>query len=106
MSEIYAKKCVCGAVTVDYVNEDGEQISSSIPEDLFHIYFPCAEIEEEEYHSCNYCINHYGIDLCACGSGMKVDECNEGFEVCGTPAQQIGVRQPSIIEVIAERGYF
>lgn len=41
--------------------------------------------------SCNYCVNHWGVDLCACGSGKKVNKCKEGLRECGTPMQDINV---------------
>lgn len=28
--------------------------------------------------SCNYCVNHWGTDLCVCGSGYRYDECSCG----------------------------
>ena len=28
--------------------------------------------------SCNHCVNHYGIDLCECGSGKAVGKCECG----------------------------
>ena len=36
------------------------------------------------YYGCDYCINHWGMDLCQCGSGEKVNECACG---CGLPSQ-------------------
>ena len=31
-----------------------------------------------ESYMCNHCINHWGIDLCDCGSGEKPGECSCG----------------------------
>lgn len=49
-----------------------------------------------------------GIDLCGCGSGEKVGECEESFDECkNNIASQIKFQQnKSIIEVIKERGHF
>ena len=35
-------------------------------------------------YMCDYCVNHWGMDLCKCGSGEKIRECSCG---CGLPAQ-------------------
>ena len=45
----------------------------------------------QELSACctHHCVNHYGLDLCACGSGMAPDECDFGDEVCGRPYQSI-----------------
>lgn len=29
---------------------------------------------------CNHCVNHWGIDLCECGSGARVGECECGSQ--------------------------
>jgi hypothetical protein len=34
--------------------------------------------------SCNYCVNHWGTDICQCGSGKKYQKCH------GKPAQSLG----------------
>lgn len=31
-----------------------------------------------ETYACNHCVNHWGIDLCECGSGEEVGKCNCG----------------------------
>ena len=89
--------CSCGAVTV-YI--EGENFS--MPMDKFRELFDFNEearakydppelINETPWDNCNYCVNHWGIDLCGCGSGEKVGKCNEGFEQCknSIPMQSI-----------------
>ena len=48
------------------------------------------EILPSMFVNCNHCINHWGIDLCACGSGEDFDKCEEGHSMCGKPMQVIG----------------
>lgn len=84
--ELYAKRCSCGAITV---HADKENWSMTIED--FIIKFPDLKLEKEEYGNCNYCVNHWGIDLCGCGSGEKVGECEGEFNECinHIPAQTL-----------------
>ena len=93
---MFAKKCICGAVTVTYENKQGQEVTSSMPLNLFNKHFPDAKLETEEFFACDYCINHWGIDLCGCGSGEKVGKCDGNFEECKSniPMQTIGIMQP------------
>ena len=77
-------KCECGAVTV----EDDNQ-SWSMSQSDFNTHFPDSEPDLTVF-SCNYCVNHWGIDLCACGSGENYQSCDGGFLECGTPSQTLG----------------
>jgi hypothetical protein len=43
----------------------------------------------EEVCYCNYCVNHWGLDLCGCGSGEKFGECGNGYYECQRPAQSM-----------------
>lgn len=87
----YVVACQCGAITITTV--DGEYSMS--PKTFLKRYG--FEIQNTLYSNCNHCVNHWGIDLCACGSGKPVDECDEGHDVCGTPIQSIEdkISQPS-----------
>ena len=78
--------CECGAVTVRINNND-----YSMPKEKYIELFPDRSIEDIDikYCSCNYCVNHWGIDLCGCGSGEKFGECKENFPECKNPAQDI-----------------
>jgi hypothetical protein len=51
---------------------------------------------------------HYGIDLCGCGSGKKAGKCNRGFNDCilGRASQVKETAMPSIIDGIRDRGGF
>ena len=39
--------------------------------------------------SCNHCVNHWGLDLCACGNGEDPEECDGGFAECGLCSQYV-----------------
>jgi hypothetical protein len=69
----YAKRCVCGAVTID-VNG----IDISMPYSEFKETYPDVKLEKGKYCNCNYCVNHWGTNLCKCGSGKKKGKCNCG----------------------------
>jgi len=81
--------CECGAVSI-YIN--GETFSCS--KEYFESHF---EISNGSFRShkinhfcnCNHCVNHWGLDLCACGSGEKTEECSNDFSCCGSPSQSI-----------------
>ena len=66
---VHAAVCECGAVTFDF---------SSLVERFGGTYFMC-----------NHCVNHWGLDLCACASGEPPETCDNGFPECGNPGQRI-----------------
>lgn len=41
----------------------------------------------------HHCVNHWGIDLCECGSGEPVDECSCSMT---TPSEKLSVKRPSL----------
>jgi len=75
--------CECGAITVII---EGKQYSMT--SETFEKRYG-IEIGLSLYYNCNHCVNHWGIDICACGSGEKPNECDEEFDVCGLPMQDI-----------------
>lgn len=85
----------CNAYTVT-INEE----SYSVHKDNFFKFFP--EVDEKifkksiekvifnNYSCCNWCANHWGLDICACGSGEPFETCEEYDKmVCGKPMQEI-----------------
>lgn len=77
-----ATRCECGAVTVEINGED-----YSMPAKEFRKHFKKRNLHKT--YCCNYCVNHWGIDLCGCGSGEKFGECSANFPSCSRPAQSI-----------------
>ena len=78
--------CSCGAATVEW---NGAEYCCQA--DDLEKYFPdlVGTKPEIEVGGCNYCINHWGLDLCGCGSGEKFGECTEGYEACQRRAQDL-----------------
>ena len=56
--------------------------------------FPNVDLRKivryETSFCCNHCVNHYGLDLCGCGSGEEFGKSNNGFDECKVPMQKIG----------------
>jgi len=77
---------------------DNTQVS--MPEDQFQKHFPNVDLEKDKYGCCDYCVNHWGIDLCGCGSGQKVGECDGDFYECrhNIPAQTLDDIQNFLIQ--------
>ena len=73
---IWYSRCKCGAITLGFENG----ATSSMYEDTFNGL--CIDLSDSvEYQNtfaCDHCANHYGIDLCDCGSGERVGECDCG----------------------------
>ena len=79
-------RCQCGAITLTFDNGAHSSMRESTRKKL-HISLRGARKMQTVY-CCDHCVNHYGIDLCSCGSGKKVGKCD-----CGStePMQQLGV---------------
>lgn len=85
--------CVCGAITFEREYDTSWSVSLGNA----HCFFP--ELPSEffsvldqfvgEYSHCNHCVNHWGLDLCACGSGEDPEECDGGFAECGLCNQYV-----------------
>ena len=83
-------KCQCGAIT--FFTDSGE--TYSVLQKNRKEFFPDVDLRKierfQETFSCNHCVNHYGVDLCGCGSGEPFGECEEGFDECKIPMQVVG----------------
>lgn len=82
-------RCICGAITL--VTDDGRNFSCE--ESNFDRFFSGIDLndlkQEADTFFCNHCVNHYGLDLCACGSGEAPENCGNGFDCCGHPMQSL-----------------
>ena len=84
-------KCACGAITVFMGGA-----SYSCKQKNLKRFFPSLDLRKinriykQKTHSCDHCVNHYGLDLCACGSGEPYETCRNGMDVCGTPMSVAG----------------
>jgi len=85
-------ECVCGAITLE--GEDG--LSYSCARKNLKRFLPSLDLRKvkraykHKTCCCDHCVNHYGLDLCACGSGEPYEKCDAGLEVCGQPMQKVG----------------
>lgn len=83
-------KCVCGALTV--YTADGK--SYSCKQSAKKTFFPGLDLRKihrlSTSYCCDHCVNHYGLDLCGCGSGEKFGHCHNGLEECKIPMQVFG----------------
>lgn len=82
-------KCNCGAINIQM-----GRIEYSCGLDYFQEHFEIVDgtlrsKKIRSYYGCNHCINHWGLDLCACGSGEKPHECDSDCHECGGPSQSI-----------------
>lgn len=83
------QKCSCGAITV--FTDKGE---FSCRQRNLKKFFPNLDLRSIPRYSptvcCNHCVNHYGLDLCGCGSGAKFGKCKNHLEECEVPMQKFG----------------
>lgn len=83
-------KCECGALTVH--TESGEDYS--FLKSHKKIFFPTLDLRKvKKYNNtcmCDHCVNHYGLDLCGCGSGAPFGKCHNNLKECFVPMQSLG----------------
>ena len=91
----YIQKCSCGAITLTFDND----VDSSMYQETFDkLNVDVSNAERlPDMCCCNHCVNHWGIDLCECGSGERVGECS-----CGSnePVQKYGVKFDSFSAIV------
>lgn len=92
MKVIGYQKCSCGAITVHTDNGVYECKQKNLRE-----FFPGIDLRKIERmqssYSCNHCVNHYGLDLCGCGSGEDFGKCHNDLDECRIPMQKLGEYQ-------------
>ncbi len=75
-NNISYNKCQCGAITLYF--DDGT-INSVKQKNLKKFGIDLRKIKRQvktDFYSCDHCVNHYGLDLCSCGSGKEVGKCD------------------------------
>ena len=83
-------KCCCGAITL--YTDSGESYSCK-QKNLrkFVPYIDLRKLERlSESYCCDHCVNHYGLDLCGCGSGEDYGKCDNEYDECEQPMQVLG----------------
>lgn len=97
MEMLSATKCQCGAVTIEAELDDGITQSYSMTETTLEAKLGSQTIApllaDETYVHCNHCVNNWGVDLCACGSGESPEDCDNELAECGQPMQVLEQRQ-------------
>lgn len=82
-------RCNCGAITIFTEDKSyscrNKNLKSFCPDiDLRKI------VRYQKSFCCDHCVNHYGLDLCGCGSGEKFGKCGNGLPECKIPMQILG----------------
>lgn len=82
-------KCECGAITIFTTQGNYSCKLKNLKK-----YFPNINLRKlkkyQTSYCCDHCVNHYGLDLCGCGSGEDFGECDNNLEECQKPMQIIG----------------
>jgi len=65
--------CNCGAVTVYFENGENNSLKRKNLK-KFGLSLKYSN-EMHSTYACNHCVNHYGLDICECGSGLKPEKC-------------------------------
>lgn len=85
-------ECNCGAITVYFDNGASNSMFRNTFEQL-ELDVTGAEKLPLTYY-CNHCVNHWGIDLCECGSGEPVGQCecgsNKPHDILGVEFDSMG----------------
>ncbi|PXV62350.1 hypothetical protein CLV62_12038 [Dysgonomonas alginatilytica] len=69
--------CSCGAITVYFKNGENNSLKRSNKK-RFNISLRGVKKLNDTY-CCDHCVNHYGLDICECGSGKTPEKCcNKG----------------------------
>lgn len=90
--------CSCGAIT--FYTDDGNEYSCV--QKSMKAFFPDIDRRRlrrlPALYCCNHCVNHYGLDLCGCGSGELFGDCKNGLPECAFPMQQYGLYSRIVAE--------
>jgi hypothetical protein len=65
--------CECGAVTLFFENGENNSVKRSNLKKFGLTLRGAKKIQD--YYCCNHCTNHYGLDICECGSGKAPKKC-------------------------------
>jgi len=66
-------KCACNAITIYFANGESNSLKARNKKN-FNIDLRGVKKLQDTY-GCDHCINHYGLDICQCGSGKKPEKC-------------------------------
>jgi len=89
--------CKCGALTVYLKSNSGKSYSVQVAKNNLH-FFPTLFIlyrgteKFGDTYACDHCVNHYGLDLCSCGSGLVPNKCDCGSGLTMQTAEMLEER--------------
>jgi len=78
-------ECQCGAITFNKGKSDFSVLKENV-NNFFELDVENFKADYS-YYGCNHCQNNWGLDLCACGSGESIEECDLECSNCGQPSQ-------------------
>ena len=73
--------CTCGAITLYLSNKTQVSLKRKNLKKFGLSLKGIAKETRGKLINCNHCINHWGIDLCSCGSGLTPEKCCEKEEM-------------------------
>lgn len=97
------KACRCGAVTILIDEHEGiRNFDVSMTRDTFdHLYGSILIVPDSNvvplYYHCNHCVNHWGIDICGCGSGEPTGQCGNDLSTCRASVSHQDELDPAVI---------
>lgn len=77
-NSLFVRKDGCGAITIRFDNSASNSIFWETFEKLDLDTGDATWLHQS--YCCDHCVNHWGIDLCGCGSGQKVGKCECGSQ--------------------------
>lgn len=91
--------CKCGAITLHY--DDG--FTNSVKKKNLKKFGISLKglMKNENTWCCNHCANHYGIDICSCGSGAEVGKCDCGST---TAMEEFGTEYDGFSQILKNYG--
>ena len=92
-------KCACGAITIHF---DNGADNSMYPKTAKKLGLDLRHYKRYKTTCCcDHCVNHWGIDLCECGSGEEVGKCS-----CGStkPHDEFGKKFDSLAAIM--KGFY
>lgn len=88
------QKCQCGAIALTFEGGVVNHMSMTTYRKLKAQY--AWDLRKTKRYPttycCDHCVNHYGIDLCECGSGEPVGKCDCGSD---NPLETLGEQYDS-----------
>lgn len=88
-------RCKCGAITLYFDNGANNSMKETTRKRLKLSLRGAKKLQDS--YCCNHCVNHWGIDLCECGSGEPVGKCD-----CGSTraVQTLGEEYDSFSKIV------